>query len=132
LRQAVEWLGRQFQQNHGLEVRVEHRGDFEKLSEELRATLFQATRELLNNVVKHAQAQHALVRLAGETDTLAITVQDDGKGVEPALLTAHLAGHDGFGLFNIRERLAYLGGSMQVLSRPGEGTVIRLKVARDA
>jgi signal transduction histidine kinase len=132
LRQAVEWLGRQFHQNHGLEVRIEHCGDLEGLSEELRATLFQATRELLNNVVKHAQAQHALVRLAGETETLAITVQDDGKGVEPARLTSHLSGHDGFGLFNIRERLSHLGGSMQVLSRPGEGTVIRLKVARDA
>ena len=132
LHQAVEWLGEEFQRGCGLEVRVEQEGDPGLLSENLRTTLYQAIRELLTNVAKHAEARNVSVTLSGRGDRVIIVVADDGKGMGPQESASSHTAHHGFGLFNVRERVTYLGGSMQLDSREGSGTSVRLEVPRDA
>lgn len=132
LHQAVEWLGEEFQNGCGLEVQIEQHGDPGRLSDDLRTTLFQAVRELLTNVAKHAGARTARVTLSGSGDTVIVAVADDGKGMDTSELAAGLTEHHGFGLFNIRERLNYLGGTMQVSSQVGHGTTVTLEVPCDA
>lgn len=92
------------------------------LDEDVRVLLFQSVRELLINVIKHADADKVDVRIEKEGSTVRVEVTDDGAGfdVEDNKLDIHRSG--GFGLFNIRERLDYIGGAMEIQSQPGKGS----------
>jgi two-component system NarL family sensor kinase len=91
--------------------------------------LFSAARELLTNVVQHAEATHVLVRLFATDGDLRLAVEDDGQGFPPGRLAERLAkGH--VGLASQRVRIEAAGGSMQVHSTPGEGTRVEIRVPR--
>jgi len=79
------------------------------------------------NVVKHAQARQLDVDISGRKGTLEITVRDDGKGFiyNPDLIRIK---SNSYGLFSIQERIADLGGSMEVDSEFNVGTTIKLSV----
>ncbi|HET8668629.1 MAG TPA: PAS domain S-box protein, partial [Terriglobales bacterium] len=87
LASALRWLGRWFQETHGLGVRVKASCELLEEPEEVRVTIFQAIRELLFNVVKHAQVNRAEVQVEMPKEgSLGITVSDKGAGFEPAQL----------------------------------------------
>jgi two-component system sensor histidine kinase DegS len=81
-------------------------------------------RELLFNVLKHAQASCARVRMRRAGEHLQVIVEDNGVGFAPDKLGASSGKMEGFGLFSIRERLNYFGGRMEIESTPGEATRI--------
>jgi signal transduction histidine kinase len=85
--------------------------------------LYRLGQEALANVVKHARAGSATVRVAATGDTVSIEVSDDGRGFDPAAV-----GPDHFGLRSMRGRVADLGGRLEVTSTPGRGTVLRVMV----
>lgn len=118
LEAAVRWLGDQIHHRHGLEVRVESRGDVRSLDQELKVLLFQGVRELLTNTVKHARARLAQVAIEVTSDELRVVVQDNGVGIGQSKASRP----NGFGVFHLRERLEYLGGRLEVTSAPGDGT----------
>jgi signal transduction histidine kinase len=89
--------------------------------------LFQTVRELLLNVIKHANARHIKVMLARENSTLQVKMEDDGLG-QGVSSDFPVDGPFGFGFFSIRERLRYLGGHLNVESEPGWGTRVTLGV----
>lgn len=123
---AVEWLGEEFRQKRNLPVRVTVGQGLPSLSDERRITLFQCVRELLLNAAEHSGARHVEVLVLGENESLRIHVNDDGEGFDPEERRPGSAGHRGFGLFSIRERLEHLGGSVEVCSSSGEGTRVTL------
>jgi signal transduction histidine kinase len=90
--------------------------------------LFRNLRELLTNAVKHARATRIDIRLEQIDDAILLSVGDDGAGCDDAAALAGTSDAGGFGLFSIRERMADLGGSMEIESSPGEGftAVMRL------
>jgi len=89
--------------------------------------VFSAARELLSNVVRHADATRVWVRLVAERDALELAVADDGRGFAPERLADRLAdGH--VGLASQRVRIETAGGSMQVSSSPGEGTRVAIRL----
>jgi PAS domain S-box-containing protein len=97
------------------------------LSEEARVTLFRGVRELLVNAVKHAQPHRIAVAAHQQGARLALEVTDDGVGFDPAALPPPgLEG--GFGLFNLSERLAQIGGTFALASAPGQGARFTLTV----
>jgi len=83
------------------------------------ADIVQLTREALSNVARHAQARRAIVRLERQGRHAVLTVEDDGVGFDEGTDGA------GSGLRNMRDRAAKLGGSLDVNSSPGKGTVLR-------
>lgn len=110
-------------ENHGLEVELICAPDTEPGDMALRLLYFNAVRELLMNVVKHAgTARVTLTLRRDDADTLRITVADRGGGFEPATITT------GTGLAAIGRRLGMIGGTIQIDSRPGEGTVAMISV----
>jgi signal transduction histidine kinase len=123
---AMEWLADHMQQQYGLEVEVEDDAQPKPLNNEGRVLLFRAVRELLFNVLKHAQTSRARVCLHRDGDHLRIIVEDKGVGFAPDRLAAANGKIEGFGLFSIRERLNYFGGRMEIESIPGELTRIIL------
>jgi signal transduction histidine kinase len=128
LASAIEWLGRYMEQTCGLSVEVVADPEVEPESEELRILLFEAARELLFNVLKHAETGRArLETLASPDGEVRLVVSDEGAGFTPVDLNVDkAAASSGFGLFSIRERLELLGGRMEVATAPGRGTRITI------
>ncbi|MEN6493372.1 MAG: response regulator [Thermoguttaceae bacterium] len=126
---ALEWLGRQVEEKHGLHVEVTAASTAEPADDATRLFLFQAVRELLLNVVKHAHTEQARVELTSLDDSwLRVTVADSGVGI--ALnVTTNLRAGSGLGLFSIRERLKVLGGRFAIDANPGGGTRVTIEVA---
>lgn len=125
---ALRWLGERMAQHH-LQVRtITVNPDSIAIPEETALHLYQAARELLFNVLKHADCLEATVTLAVTEDRQAIvTVSDKGRGFNPARLQDKAAeSWDRYGLFNVRERLQSVGGAMEIVSRPGAGTAVTL------
>ncbi|WNM60192.1 PAS domain S-box protein [Candidatus Nitrospira neomarina] len=128
---ALQWLANQMI-HHGLKVEFESGGVEElKLPEEHAILLYQSTRELFLNVIKHADTGRATLTLGKEEGMLRISVRDEGKGFHPPKGTATQPFTDQavkFGLFSIRERMITLGGTFEIESLPDHGTTARLMV----
>lgn len=101
------------------------------VTHDLQVALFQAVRELLENIGKHACATRFEVILARERDRIRVQIEDDGVGFDPAILSASPPAHGGYGLFSIRERLGRLGGTLAIESKPGAGTRVLLSAPLD-
>lgn len=124
---ALESLCRWVKDNHGLAVDLSGAADAEPGEIALRLLCFNAVRELLMNVVKHAGTSQVSVslRLVAD-DSLRIGVVDRGCGFDPAATTS------GSGLAGIQRRLGMFGGALEIASRPGRGTAATLSVPRHA
>ncbi len=130
VRAAIEWLVEQTSKEHGFEIVLKGDDALEPISNNLRVLVFRAARELLFNIVKHAEANQVEVSITRKAEHLVISVQDDGVGM-PAGVTSAPSGAEGFGLFSIKERLNHFGGHLGVHSEPHRGTrvVMELPVA---
>jgi len=131
---ALTWLASWVQDKYKLRVDIAADPRADSARKDVRTLLFESVRELLFNAVKHAQTDHVTLGLElDRDDQLCITVSDQGAGFEPARLDDRSdAGHVGWGLFRIRERLTLLGGRLDIESAPGSGTWIRLVAPRGA
>ena len=127
---ALEWLGEQIHESHGIHFSFESDRQSKLMTDEIRIILFQAARELLFNVVKHAKAQKVDILIQNCDNNIRIEVVDDGIGFN-TLICKNFSKTDGFGLFSIRERLKHLGGYFKVISEPGQGTRIVLETPLD-
>ncbi|MHC4403238.1 MAG: sensor histidine kinase [Planctomycetota bacterium] len=124
---ALEWLAQQMEENHGLRVTLDAQTDAEPQSEEIRILVFQAVRELLFNVVKHARVDGASVTVTQPTDQqLCVVVTDSGAGFDASELETTSTFEGGFGLFSVRERIRLMGGRVDVHAAPGKGTRVSI------
>jgi PAS domain S-box-containing protein len=126
LEAALEWLGESVEQRHGVAFRFKKEGTPRDLGEERRFLVFSAVRELLLNVVKHADASDVSLRLRWLEDAVEANLSDDGKGFDVPEAAAIPDTHRSFGLFSIQERFDDLGGRVSIRSAPGEGTTVSL------
>ncbi|MGD1000846.1 MAG: PAS domain S-box protein [Candidatus Brocadiia bacterium] len=117
---ALTWLAAREEETHLFKVHVRANSDAEPADPDVRALLFSSVQELLLNAVKHSGVREAqLIMRRSKENWTQIIVEDKGKGFDPSAIAAHRGG--GFGLFSIQQRLAYLGGRMEVDSAPGRG-----------
>lgn len=124
LTEALEWLGDEIERSFGLKVAVIDDGEPKPLSHEARSIIFRATRELLINSAKHARADGAEVEIERHGDQIVVRVAESGVGFDATLFTA--AKGQGMGLLSVRERLSFIGGSVDIRSIPGDGAIITL------
>jgi PAS domain S-box-containing protein len=127
LRGGLQWLAKQMERQHRLQVQTQVSGDVDEMSEPIRILLYKAIREMLFNIVKHAEVDRAAVLVARKQDHAEVVVQDHGMGFDVDAVLENKSGR-GLGLFNIRERLNLLGGHLDVESTKGEGSRFRLVV----
>ncbi len=121
LSQAIKWLIDQFREKHGLDIELIDDGQDKPFNNNTRFFLFQAIRELLVNVVKHAQATKANIIMTRDDGNLRIILEDNGVGFSRPSVN-----YDGYGLFNIRERMNHINGQFEIKSIPGRGTRVTL------
>ena len=107
----------------GIEVTVDAPDARLPLKPSVEEHLYRLAQEALHNVVKHAQAEHVLVRLEVGPEVMTMEIRDDGTGFDPAAVPP---GH--LGLHTMAERTGQIGGSIEVLSAVGEGTTVRVRI----
>jgi signal transduction histidine kinase len=129
---ALEWLAEWIGEQYHVPVDFESHAAGASLELDRQVILFQVVRELLVNMGKHAQAGRAKVILALEGTLLKIQVNDDGRGFDASRAFNPRKSQGGYGFFSMRERLNYLGGSIDVRSKPGMGSQITLTVPRES
>ncbi len=125
---AAEWLGEQFQTRYGIDCNVEADQIDALLDVEIEVVLFQVLRELLINVVKHANATCVEIRIRCRDNRMTLEISDDGDGFDATNVVTS-SGRGGFGLFNIRERLQLLGAAFEIDSGPGTRVIVTAPLA---
>jgi len=120
---ALERLAASFAEQTGIAVDFQTALADERLPEEVETALYRIVQESLTNVVKHARARRVSILLARKNGAVKAVVEDDGRGFDPGQEP-----DDGFGLVGMRERLALLGGRLEVESGRDGGTTIAAEV----
>jgi two-component system NarL family sensor kinase len=126
LAEAMTWLAFRMKEQYGLHIDLQAKETFSHLDHHVRMLLFQAIRELLFNVVKHSGILEANVILEKVDGRARIIVSDAGQGfnAEEIMKDVKIA----HGLLIVQDRLSLLGCPMDVLSKPGAGTRIIIRL----
>lgn len=109
-----------------VKIRFEHKVRTDDWNKKIQTYLYRIVQEALNNIVKHSNADQAYIKLLYDSDFIYLSIQDNGKGFRP-----HDSGSQGgHGLHNMQERVKLLGGTIDLKTAEGKGTLIQIKVPR--
>ncbi len=122
---ALHNVVREWSQTQRVEAEFHASADAIRLATEIESHLYRIVQEALNNVGKHAQATHVSVLLEYRDKEIVLIVEDDGRGFE---LDAAATERRGMGLTGMEERIALIGGQLEIESSPGKGTTIYARV----
>jgi signal transduction histidine kinase len=122
---GLDSLRRDISQPH-LFVDFSHRNVPEAIDPDIVLCLFRVTQEALANAVRHSDARHVRIELAGGPSTLVLTITDDGKGFEIDVA------NEGLGLVSMRERVESVGGVLEIQATPSAGTRLSVTVPTHA
>lgn len=123
LEAALRWLVRTLAEPVGLKT-VLDLGTLPEIDGEMATLVFRVAQEALTNVVRHANAQHAVIRLSHRDNQLRLEISDDGRGWEQTGSNPNL----GSGLSGMKERVRMHGGRLAVDAAPGQGCRLRMSV----
>jgi signal transduction histidine kinase len=126
LAEALQWLITRMAERYSLKVELSLHGHPRIPDKDIQALLLQMTRELLFNIVKHAGVNQARLDVRQQDGLIKIRVEDQGKGFDPQEMRAHQGKQGGFGLLTMQERLAFIGGHLEIVSAPGQGSRITI------
>jgi signal transduction histidine kinase len=129
LRAALEGYARRLSAHTSIDIVVEGGPVDGLLPDDGELALYRVVQEALSNIIRHAAAQRVSVRVGVEDGCVFAVVTDDGRGFDVA---ATEASEPCLGFFGMRERVLYVGGSVQVESTPGRGTRLTVRVPRAA
>ena len=115
------WHIERFRSQARIKVDFEHRGLGRRFSTPLEVAVYRIVQEALTNVARHAKVDQVIVRVWADPDEIHIQVEDHGAGFDKA---AVFASQDSAGLIGMNERSILVGGSLDIVSTPGEGTTV--------
>lgn len=124
---AVEWYMKGFSKRYDIRGEVLHDDLTERLASEIEASVYRIVQEALTNVAKHARATTCRVYLQRLTNTVLITIEDNGVGFDQTHVERASAS-EGLGLIGIRERATQLRGTVRLESAPGKGTRLTVEL----
>lgn len=123
---ALRFLGEGVAHRTGLTIHVNGSTDG-RLPPRIETELYRTAQEAFSNIARHSGASHADIEVRRSEGEVHFRIRDDGQGFDPAVSMTPNAPR-GLGLDGIRERLAPLGGAMEIRSRPGAGTELLIRV----
>ncbi len=124
LADAAAWLVEDFAKRSGIACRIDATHQLEGISKAVATAVYRAVQESLTNIARHSGAKNAWVALGAVDGALHVEVEDDGRGIAPE----DLAKARSLGLKGMRERIAFLGGSLDIGCAPRGGTRLKLTV----
>jgi two-component system, NarL family, sensor kinase len=110
--------------NKVLKIDMYAEGLNERIDANTETMVYRVIQECVNNVIKHSGANHLDISLINDADGLSITIEDNGKGFE----AKDASKFEGIGLKNIKSRVAFLKGTVEWNSQPGNGTLVAIQV----
>jgi signal transduction histidine kinase len=122
---AMETLVEEFSESSRIPAEFHHTGEEASLSKVAETCLYRVLQEGLTNVAKHARASRVRVNWQTSASLVCLELRDDGVGFE----MSHPGIGKGIGLLGMRERLTRLGGKLEVIARPGQGTTVQATLA---
>lgn len=125
---ALRWFAKRYTERLSIPVGVEITGEKRRLTPYIETVLFRVAQEALNDVAKHAQAQHVGIKLIFEPGVVTLRVSDDGVGFVPEAVFSDSPHLKGWGLFGVQERMTLCGGRCEIDSAPGQGTRLTVQV----
>jgi signal transduction histidine kinase len=124
LHEALRDFCESIQSSTGLKVLYQHFGEERKLDSTAEIFIYRIIQELVNNVVKHAEATEVIVQLVTSNDKTVITVEDNGKGFDAGTLSQSKRA----GMANIQYRMQYFNGTFDIVTSPGKGTSVNVEL----
>ena len=121
---AIEWQAETFARRAGVRCRFVAAADNIELDSGRATSVFRMFQEMLTNVARHANASRINVSVCKRGDKLVLTVRDNGRGVSARDMIAPQS----WGLLGMRERARLAGGTLEIQSKPNEGTTLRLRL----
>ncbi len=112
----------------GINATVEVKGNEMRFATDVETAVFRVVQGTVGNIIKHSKAKNASVVLAYQPGEFSLSITDDGQGFDVARLTDVEETGRGRGLFSMRERIGFLGGTSGVESRVGAGTTVWAKI----
>jgi PAS domain S-box-containing protein len=125
---AVRSMCDEFEEVANVDVDLKFLRFPKKLSSEIEVTLYRIIQEALSNVAKHAEATRLVIRCERDHSRLTLKIKDNGKGSDQGDLTAHPSKNSGMGLLNMKERAAYVGGTVSFHTSPKGGMEIDVQL----
>jgi signal transduction histidine kinase len=100
------------------------KGFDEPFHDNIELILYRVLQESINNVIKHSEADRVDISLIRDEDSISLTIEDNGKGFD----ASHPEFKAGMGLGNLRSRINFLNGKVEVDSHPGSGTLVSVYI----
>jgi signal transduction histidine kinase len=125
---AVQLFVERHQRDTGPRLHVHFDRSVGRYDPQLESTIFSIVQEAVNNALRHAEAQNVWVRGEEKNGQLVIDIEDDGKGFSLEAVLKRYDERGSFGLVNMRERAELIGGQLTLVSAPGQGTTVTLRV----
>ena len=121
---ALEWQVEEFRSRSGIECNMQNSGSEPDLPKDQATAVFRIFQECLTNILRHAQAGKAVVRLEEKDGELILEVRDDGRGIT----ADEINNPTSYGLLGMRERLYPWNGSITIEGRAGQGTCVTIRL----
>jgi len=123
---AIDWLVEELQKREKITATLQKPISKVFLTDEVRNVLFEGTKELFINIIKHSQATRINVSIMSQDSVITVAVRDDGIGFDISKLDQQQMTQRSFGLYNLKERLRDVDGRMEIDSKPKGGTTVRM------
>lgn len=124
---AIEWLAERAGKRYKLKIISKESGSRKKITEDIRIFIFKSVQELITNTAKHAKANRVDINLTWKESEFQIIITDNGIGFDTTTFENGFSEKCCFGLFSIRERLSYIGGTFSIKASTGNGTKIIMR-----
>jgi two-component system sensor histidine kinase DegS len=125
---GVRMLAESRLEQHGVEVSLTTKGLERRLPAHLELAIFRVLQEAINNCARHANAKLVHISLQSDNGSFEATIQDDGVGFDVSSIAQPTSDSSPLGLLGMRERASLLGGNLEVFSKPGIGTSVKLTI----
>jgi len=124
---ALKWIAEQTANRGGFEVNFHQQRELPRLAPEIETACFRIVQEALTNVARYARPTQVEISLRRETDTLILSVRDDGSGFDLAAMLRRASAGGSLGVLGMQERAMLVGGELNIQSAPKKGCVIELR-----
>jgi len=128
LNKALESVINKISKASGIKIEYELNEIEQLLAKEKQIHFYRIVQEALNNIVKHAQADKAYIKIEKKRKYVYVTIKDNGNGFDVKKAKAENHSKDGFGLANMKERARLIGGQLRIVSKEGHGTRVEIKL----
>ncbi len=130
---ALKWYVDGLAERSHLQITLNISGKFGRLAHEMELAMFRIIQECLTNILRHSGSTAAAISIVRDRTSVAMKIQDHGKGIPKAKLAALNNGNSGMGIRGMRDRVRQLNGRMRVESDPSGTTIsITLPLPADA